>query len=430
MNTIIGRAGISEASGARHLVVAATIGNALEFFDFTVYGFFAILIGQLFFPGMSSFGQLLASVSTFGVGFLMRPLGGVVIGAYADRVSRKAAMSLTIFLMAVGCAMIGCAPTYAQIGVMAPVLVVLARLVQGFSAGGEVGASTTLLIERAAVRHRGFLGSWQFASQGLGIAAGAALSATLYFVLSPEDLRSWGWRLPFLAGILIAPIGFVIRQRLEEHSVAPPSDAQAPFVTVAVEHWRAATVGTVLTIGTTVAAYVTTFYMPTYAIRELKLGAPVALLAAFVSGVAIFVISPIAGALSDRFGRKRLILWPRLVMALVIYPAFVWLTNSPGTVSLLITVGGLSALLALQGAPGIALLPELFPKPIRVSGMAIVYSIGVAIFGGFAQTVALWLIHVTGSKLAPAWYLTFCVLLSCLALPFIRETAGADIDAS
>jgi MFS transporter, MHS family, proline/betaine transporter len=410
------------------LIVAATIGNALEFFDFTVYSFFALTIGKLFFPTMSSYGQLLASVATFGVGFVMRPLGGIVIGAYADRAGRKPAMTLTIFMMALGCMLIGLAPTYAQIGVAAPVLIVFARLLQGFSAGGEVGASTTLLIEAGTPANRGLLGSFQFGSQGIGVTLGALTAGLLTTFLTADAMLSWGWRVPFLMGVAIAPLGMWIRRRLDEQSPAHASPVRMPVLTVLRDHSGRAGLGILLTIGSTVTAYVVTFYMPTYAIHELKVPAPTALLAGIVSGVVTFVVAPISGLLCDRLSRRTLILWPRVGVLLLIYPAFLWLSNGPDAARLLITVGGLSVLLALQAAPSITMLPEMFPRAVRATGMAIVYGIGVAIFGGFAQTVATWLIKTTGNLLSPAWYVMACVALSCLALPFIRDLTGKPLD--
>ncbi|WP_213300738.1 MFS transporter [Paraburkholderia sacchari] len=412
----------------KQLIFAATIGNALEFFDFTVYSFFALTIGKLFFPTMSSYGQLLASVATFGVGFVMRPLGGVVIGAYADRAGRKPAMTLTIFMMALGCALIGLAPTYAQIGVAAPIIIVFARLLQGFSAGGEVGASTTLLIEAGTPANRGLLGSYQFASQGLGVSFGALMAGLLTMFLHPDALLAWGWRVPFLMGVAIAPLGMWIRRRLEEQGSPAARAVRMPVVTVLRDHWRRALLGTLLTMGSTVIAYVVTFYMPTYAIHELKVPAPTALLAGLVSGVVTFVVGPLAGLLSDRISRRALVFWPRLAVVVLIWPAFQWLSSGPDAARLLITVGGLSVLLALQAAPAITMLPEMFPRAVRATGMAIVYSVGVAIFGGFAQAIATWLIKLTGDLHAPAWYVMVCVALSCLTLPFIRDLTGKPLE--
>lgn len=410
------------------LIVAATIGNALEFFDFTVYSFFALTIGKLFFPTMSSYGQLLASVATFGVGFVMRPLGGIVIGAYADRAGRKPAMTLTIFMMALGCMLIGLAPTYAQIGVAAPVLIVFARLVQGFSAGGEVGASTTLLIEAGTPANRGLLGSWQFASQGLGVSVGALTAGLLTTFLSADTMLAWGWRVPFLLGVAIAPLGMWIRRRLDEQAPTHARAERMPILAVLRDYWARAALGILLTIGTTVTAYVVTFYMPTYAIHELKVPAPTALLAGLVSGVVTFIVAPISGVLCDRLSRRTLVFWPRVAVVLLIYPAFLWIANEPTAARLLISVGGLSVLLGLQAAPAITMLPEMFPRRVRATGMAIVYSIGVAIFGGFAQAIATWLIKATGNLFAPAWYVMACVAVSCLALPFIRDLTGKPLE--
>ncbi|MDR3096969.1 MAG: MFS transporter, partial [Paraburkholderia sp.] len=388
----------------------------------------ALTIGKLFFPTMSSYGQLLASVATFGVGFVMRPLGGVVIGAYADRAGRKPAMTLTIFMMALGCALIGLAPTYAQIGVAAPTIIVLARLLQGFSAGGEVGASTTLLIEAGTPANRGLLGSYQFASQGLGVSLGALMAGLLTMFLQPASLLSWGWRVPFLMGVAIAPLGMWIRRRLEEQASTDARPERMPVVAVLHDHWRRALLGTLLTMGSTVIAYVVTFYMPTYAIHELKVPAPTALLAGLVSGVVTFVVGPLAGLLSDRISRRALVFWPRVAVVVLIWPAFQWLASGPDAARLLITVGGLSVLLALQAAPAITMLPEMFPRAVRATGMAIVYSVGVAIFGGFAQAIATWLIRITGDLHAPAWYVMVCVALSCLTLPFIRDLTGKPLE--
>ncbi|MGO4393300.1 MFS transporter [Variovorax sp. M-6] len=419
----------------RKTIVATTIGNALEFFDFTVYGFMALLIGKLFFPTFTSYGQLLLTVATFGVGFIMRPLGGIVIGAYADRAGRKKAMTLTIFMMALGCAMIALAPTYAQIGIAAPILIVLARLIQGFSAGGEVGASTTLLVEHATPANRGYMASWQFASQGLGILIGAVVVGGLTATLSPQALESWGWRVPFFLGMLIAPVGMYIRRHLEESLEVRPPSAQAPvrrssLAEVCGEHGRTVLAAILSIVGGTAAAYVVTFYMPTYAIRELGLPPPVALFGAALTGLLSFGLAPFIGRWSDRVGRKPLILWSRIALVLLIYPGFLWLNLSPTPAVLFIVVGALSITLVIQTVPGITMLPEMFPKHVRASGMSLVYSVGVALFGGFSPFISTWLLNATGNKLAPAWYLLAMTLVSLLGLVWLKDFTGEDIDAA
>lgn len=416
----------------RKTIAATTVGNALEFFDFTVYGFLALTIGKLFFPTFSGYGQLLLTVASFGVGFVMRPLGGIVIGAYADRAGRKKAMTLTIFLMALGCALIAFAPTYAQIGVAAPLLIVVARLIQGFSAGGEVGASTTLLVEKATTGNRGYMASWQFASQGLGIMLGALVVGGLTAALSAQQMESWGWRVPFVLGLLIAPVGMYIRRHLEEslddHS-ASANREKSRLGEVCREHGKSV-VAAILTIsGGTVAAYVVTFYMPTYAIRELGLPPTVALIGAALTGLLSFALAPFVGRLSDRVGRKPLIVWSRVLMVLLIYPAYLWLTSAPSPLVLYLVVGVLSIGLVVQTVPGITMLPEMFPKHVRASGMSLVYSVGVALFGGFSPFISTWLVNATGSKLAPAWYLLAMTALSLAGLRWLKDFTGKDIDA-
>jgi MFS family permease len=419
----------------RRTIVATTIGNALEFFDFTVYGFLALVIGKLFFPTFNTYGQLLLTVASFGVGFIMRPLGGIVIGAYADRAGRKKAMTLTIFLMALGCALIAFAPTYAQIGVAAPLLIVLARLIQGFSAGGEVGASTTLLVEHAAPAERGYMASWQFASQGLGILLGAMAVALLSAGLSPQSMESWGWRLPFVLGMLIAPVGMYIRRHLHESLDVTEMPAHAPrrrssLSEVCSEHGQTVFAAILTTLGGTVAAYVGTFYMPTYAIRELGMAPPVALFGAAITGLLSFVLAPQVGRWSDRVGRKPLIVWSRVAVAILIYPGFLWLNASPTPTVLFTVLGLLSVALVMQTVPGITMLPEMFPKHVRASGMSLVYSVGVALFGGFSPFINAWLVNTTGNKLAPAWYLLVAALVSLLGLLWLKDFTGQDIDAA
>ncbi|AVQ85204.1 MULTISPECIES: MFS transporter [unclassified Variovorax] len=422
------------AISRRQTIVATTIGNGLEIFDFTVYGFLALVIGKLFFPTFSGYGQLLLTVATFGVGFIMRPLGGIVIGAYADRAGRKKAMTLTIFLMALGCAVIAFTPTYATIGVAAPVLVVLARLIQGFSAGGEVGASTTLLVEHATPQNRGYMASWQFASQGLGVMLGAVVVGMLTFTLSPQSMESWGWRVPFFIGMLIAPVGIYIRRHLNESLEITPDQGAKPRESslriVCTQHGGTVLAAILTMVGGTTAAYVITFYMPTYAVRELGLAPSVALFGAAITGLILFLASPLVGALSDRVGRKPLIFWSRVFLVLLIYPGFFWLNASPTPVVLFVVLGVLSLGLVGQTAPSITMLPEMFPKAVRASGMSLVYSVGVALFGGFAPFISTWLLNATGSKLAPAWYLVAMTAVSLLGLIWLRDHTGRDIDAA
>jgi MFS transporter, MHS family, proline/betaine transporter len=411
----------SSPARRRQTIVATTIGNGLEFFDFTVYGFLALVIGKFFFPTFNSYGQLLLTVASFGVGFIMRPLGGIIIGAYADRAGRKKAMTLTIFLMALGCALIAFTPTYASIGVAAPIVIVLARLIQGFSAGGEVG-------------NRGYMASWQFASQGLGVLMGAVVVGVLTTALSAEAMQSWGWRVPFVIGMLIAPVGMYIRRHLEESLHISPAEAAAPressLKIVCTQHGKTVLAAILTLVGGTTAAYVVTFYMPTYAVRELGFTPSVALFGAALTGLISFAFAPFVGKLSDVVGRKPLILWSRIALAVLIYPGFLWLNASPTPTVLFVVLGVFRFGLVVQTVPGITMLPEMFPKAVRASGMSLVYSVGVALFGGFAPFISTWLLNATGSKLAPAWYLVAMTVVSLIGLLWLRDHTGRDIDAA
>ncbi|MFM0226593.1 MFS transporter [Paraburkholderia dipogonis] len=419
-------------------IAAITLGNGLEFFDFTIYSFFATIIGKLYFPVEGQLAQLMLAVGTFGVGFIMRPVGGIVLGGYADRAGRKAAMSLTLWLMTLGSAIIAFAPTYAAIGIAAPLLVILARLIQGFALGGEVGASTSLLLEYGSNKTRGFYGSWQFVSQGLNTVCGSLLGVALAAALSTAALESWGWRVPFVIGMAMGPIGIYIRRHLNEtlpgveDGAAPQSGegvaaASQPVRKLFREHSRVITTGVLTTIGGTAANYIVLFYLSTYAIRILHLPMSSALWAAWTAAVVTVICSPFAGALSDRVGRKRVLWVSRVMLIVAVYPAFMVINASPTVPVLLAVVAGLAVLVAFTAVPNIVMLPEMFPREIRATGMSIVYCLGVSIFGGFAQFFATWLIQVSGSNLAPAWYLIGCGVVSLLPLPFMRETAGQDI---
>ena len=439
--------------GHAKAIAAITLGNGLEFFDFTIYSFFATIIGKLYFPVEGQLAQLMLAAGTFGVGFIMRPVGGVILGAYADRAGRKAAMSLTLWMMTLGSAIIAFAPTYAAIGVAAPLLVILARLIQGFALGGEIGASTSLLMEYGSDKTRGFYGSWQFVSQGLNTVCGSLLGVALAASLSTPALESWGWRVPFVIGMAMGPIGVYIRRHLDEtlpvavqsksdteddtgHSRGADRTGAASSVAVHTQpvreifrgHLGVIATGVVTTIGGTAANYIVLFYLSTYAIRIMHLPMSLALWASWTAAFVTVILSPFAGALSDRVGRKRVLWISRVLLIAAVYPAFMLINASPTVPVLLAVVAVLAVLVTFTAVPNIVMLPEMFPREIRATGMSIVYCLGVSIFGGFAQFFATWLIQLTGSTLAPAWYLIGCGLVSLLPLPFMRETAGRPID--
>lgn len=423
----------------QRLIIGCTIGNALEFFDFTVFSFLMLYLGPVFFPAASEYGKLLLTTATFGVGFLMRPIGGMLIGSYADRHGRRSALTLTLLMMGLGCGMLAVVPSYAQIGVAAPCIVVLARLIQGFAAGGEVGASTTLLVEQVAPTQRGFYASWQPGSQNLGVMLGAVVVMGLVACLPAQDMAEWGWRIPFFIGMLTAPVGLYVRRHLEESlTLAPTLNSQQQLardaakqqpVRMVLRHYRfKLLLSVLLLLSIVVCTQIIAFYMPAFAARELGLPTSMTLLASVLVGGVGFVLAPLVGMLSDRVGRKPVILWSRLLMLLLILPCYQLLIRHPAVGNLLLVISLLSVLLVMQVVPGITMLPELFPKAVRTTGMSVAYGLGVSVFGGFSQFFVTWLIQWTASPYAPAWTMMVTVAISSLALLGIRDRTGESMD--
>lgn len=415
--------------GAR-AIAAITIGSGLEFYDFSVYSFFATLIGRQFFPVESTLGQLLLSLATFGVGFGMRPIGGLVLGAYADRVGRKPAMMLTLWLMALGSLMFAAAPTYAHIGIAAPLIIVLARLIQGFAIGGEVGASTAMLMEYADDKNRGFYGSWQLFSQGLSFLLGALVALALSSSLSPEALDSWGWRLPFVLGILVIPVGIYIRRHLKETAAetVPNEAAPSSLRVIFTRYRRMILTGVLLVIGSTASSYIVLDYMTNYTVTVLHLPMTMGTTAACLGALVQISLSIWAGRLSDRIGRRRTIALGSVPMLVLIYPAFMLMNQYP-TLGTLLAVSLLTTLLlVLITVPTLVLVTELFPRAIRATGLSIVYCLGVSVFGGFAQFFATGLIGLTGNNNAPALYVMLCLCLTLIGLGMAKETAVRPLD--
>lgn len=410
-------------------IAAITIGSGLEFYDFSVYSFFATLIGRQFFPVEGALGQLLLSLATFGVGFVMRPIGGLVLGSYADRVGRKPAMILTLALMALGSLMFAVTPSFAQIGIAAPIIIVLARLIQGFAIGGEVGASTAMLMEYADDHNRGFYGSWQLFSQGLSFLLGALVALALSYFLPVEALESWGWRLPFLLGILVIPVGIYIRRHLEETAVESPpeDDAASSLRLVFTRHRRMLLAGVLLVIGSTASSYIVLDYMTNYTVTVLHLPMAMGTAAACFGALIQISLSIWAGRLSDRIGRRRTIAMGSIPMLVLIYPAFMLMNHYPALGTLLAVSVLSTLLLVFITVPTVVLITELFPRAIRATGLSIVYCLGVSIFGGFAQFFATGLIGLTGNNNAPALYVMFCLCFTLVGLTMVKETAGKPL---
>jgi MHS family proline/betaine transporter-like MFS transporter len=403
-----------------HAVAAASIGNALEWFDYVVYGFFAVTIAKLFFPAADEAVSLLVALGTFGVTYFMRPLGAIVLGNFADRHGRKAALTLAIALMTLGTGIIAVAPTYSAIGPLAPILIVAARLIQGFSAGGEFGIATAFLAEQNP-RQRGFFASWQFASQGLTTVLATAFGAALAGTLSVDQMDAWGWRVPFFFGLLIGPVAYYLRNHVEETAEFRSAQiGRAPLREAFSDGKKRMLIALGTVVLCTVAMY-TILFMPIYAVRQLGLPASGSYLAALLTGSIQIVLIPVVGALSDRYGRLPVTFAAAVAILLAIYPMFAWLAAAPtlGTLLLFQTIIGVLVAGYMGALP--ALMSELFPTRMRTTGLSISYSLGVAIFGGFAPAINAWLIELTGSKLAPGFYLMFAAVVSLVALGAARR---------
>jgi MFS family permease len=408
-------------------VVAATVaGNALEFYDFVTYAFFAVYIGKAFFPSSTPLGSLLLSVAAFGIGFVTRPLGGILIGRFADRAGRKPAMMLTIGLITVGTMGLALTPSYETIGIAAPVIVVFCRLVQGLALGGEVGPSTAFLIESAPSHRRGFFGSWQGASQGVATLVAGAIGLWLTSALSPAELQAWGWRVPFAVGLLLVPVAFYLRNNMPETLHEGPTPGNSRGSGDLRAHWRVIALATVLTMGGTVSNYVGT-YMTTYAITTLKLPPVVAMSATVVLGVVTLVFALIGGVLCDHFGRKPLMLLPRIAIALLAVPAFSLLIAHPSSGMLLTLTAVIGLLNAIAGSVVVLAIPEALPAHCRATGLAIAYAVGVAIFGGSTQFVVTWLIGATANPASPAWYVAISSAITAVAILAFPETRARNL---
>jgi MFS transporter, MHS family, proline/betaine transporter len=407
---------LPDPGGRWRAVAAASIGNAFEWFDFIIYGFFAAMIARLFFPAGNETASLLLAFASFGVTtFVMRPFGAVVLGDVADRHGRKAALTLSISVMMAGTAITAFAPTYASIGIFGPIMIVVARMMQGFSAGGEFGSATVFLAEQNPKR-RGLYASWQLAGQGLSTVLATGFGAALNGALTAEQMRMWGWRIPFLFGLLIGPIGYYIRRHIDETlEFRSVQTASAPlWETFSWDKTRLlVAIGTIVLV--TVAAY-TAVYMPTYAIRELGLPPVGGFLATMLAGAIQVVMIPLVGALSDRLGRLPIATVATIAILITAYPLFARLVAAPTIESLLLVQAILGVFVAAYAGAIPALISELFPIRVRATAVSTSYSVAVAIFGGFAPFIIAWLIEVTGSHLAPSYYLMFAAAVSLLAL--------------
>lgn len=423
MSDTLAAASMTSRGHVWRAVAATSIGNALEWFDLVVYGFFAVVIAKLFFPAGNDTVSLLLTLGTFGVSFFMRPLGAIVIGAYADRAGRKAALTLSILLMMLGTAIIVVLPTYETIGMAAPLILVLARLMQGFSAGGEFGSATAFLAEHVPNR-RGFFASWQVASQGLTTVLAAIFGTVLTSSLTPDQLMSWGWRVPFVFGLLIGPIAYYIRSNVDETpEFLAAQTTTSPLRDTFAGHKTRLLIAIGIVVLGTVATYLVLF-MPTYGVKQLGLPPSVAFSAVVLTGFIQMVGSPFVGHLSDKIGRTGLMLVSAALMLVLIYPAFAWLVAQPSAGTLIAVQVAMGVVVTGYFAALPGLLSEIFPVATRTTGMSLAYNIAVTIFGGFGPFIIAWLIRATGEKVAPSFYLMFAALLSFVALVAARRVLG------
>jgi MFS family permease len=424
--------------GARNSRVAAVVrvasGNLLEMYDFTVFGYYAAAIGNTFFPGTSEFVRLMLALMTFGAGFLMRPLGAVVLGAYADVHGRRAGLLLTLGLMSVGTAIIACVPGYATLGILAPLLVLVARLLQGFSAGMELGGVSVYLAEIATPGHKGFYVSWQSASQQIAVIVAALIGVVLSSALTPAQMTGWGWRIPLLLGCALIPLVFLLRRSLPETKQFLERGerlATAAVLRTLAANWRVVLVGMLLVTMTTVSFYMITAYTPTYGSSVLHLGASDALLVTLCVGLSNLFWLPVMGALSDRIGRRPLLVCCTLLMLVSAYAVMRWLVDVPSFSRLLAGELWLSFLYGSYNGAMVVALTEIMPRAVRTSGFALAYSLATAAFGGFTPAISHWLIQATGNRAVPGLWLTFaalCALVGALiAHPTLTGASSRDM---
>jgi len=403
----------------RAQIVGVTLGNALEFYDFLIFTFFAVEIGRTFFPATDPQSSLLAALATFGAGFLTRPLGGLVIGVLGDRLGRRPMMLLSFALIGTASLGVALTPSYAAIGIAAPLLVLFWRLVQGFALGGEVGPSTAFLAEAAPLHRRGLYVSMQMFGQNIAVLVAGLIGLALAQVMDDATLASWGWRIALALGVGVVPIGLVLRRTLPE---TLPSDAPAIPAPPLRDYRRTAIIAFLALLSGTIMTYVTNF-LTTFAKTTLHLPSGTAFWATIAVGIGGTIGAPLGGWLADRYGRRPAMILPTLFVCLITLPAFWLLTIAPGKASLFVVGCGLRLSIGVALSAVLVHITEDFPARIRSGALAIVYALAISIFGGSTQFVVAWLTGVTGSPLAPAWYMAAAAVVGFAALCFARETA-------
>ena len=407
-------------------VIRSSSGNFLELYDFLVYIYFASYIAKAFFPAKTEFMSLMLALGTYGVASIARPFGAVILGSYMDRKGRRKGLILTLTLMAVGIGSLALTPSYASIGLLAPLVITLGRLIQGFSLGVEAGGVNVYLAEIATPGNRGFYCAWQGSSQALGVMAATALGVLLTATLSMRQMDSYGWRIPLIVGCLIVPVLLWLRRSLQEtevfeHSSHPRSTRE--ILRILAEHWGIGVIGVMMTILNTTMFYFVNGYTPTYGSAALHLAPLGNFTVALVVGTASFLMLPMGGALSDRIGRWPMVIASPLLVLATAYPAMLWLVAAPSFLRLVIVELWLAVLYAMYAGALVPLLAELMPAKVRTSGYAIIISLANGIFGTFTPAIATFLIAMSGNRASPALWLSAAAAASLLGVLLARRMA-------
>ena len=423
---------LADPAALKRAIMSCGVGQIFEIYDFLIYAFVATALAKNFFPSEDPVAGLLATFATFAVGFVMRPVGAVVIGAYGDRHGRRAALVVTIGLMAASTGIIGLIPSYASWGIAAPLILTVCRMVQGFSTGGEWGGAAAFLVEYAPPERRGIIGSYQQAATALGLLFATLVAYTLTSVLDAATFTAWGWRIAFLIGFVLGPIGYYLRTHVEEtpayaRAVSEQEVTRSPLRVAFADFTVPVFAAFGLSIIGCVLNYVFIIFLPSFAQQQLHIAASTTFLSTTVAGIIYLVLTPAMGALSDRVGRKTMFFAVSALSILLGYPLFKLLVSIPTAGGLILTQAIASVLLTMYTGPICAILAEMFPTRIRHTALSVSYGFAVAIFGGFAPYISTFLIRATGDQLAPAFYVMAAGVLSLLATFFVEERAGRPL---
>jgi len=417
--------------GKIRTVVQVTSGNFLEMFDFFLFGIYADYIGKAFFPNESQFVSLMSAFLSFAAGFAMRPIGALVLGPYIDRIGRRKGLIVTLSIMACGTVLIAFVPAYATIGLAAPLLVVTGRLLQGFSAGVELGGVSVYLSEMATPGHKGFYVAWQSASQQVAIVFAALIGFAVDKLIAPADVSAWGWRVPFVIGCLIVPLLFVLRRTLQETEEFLARVHRPGFdeiVRTLAINWTVVLGGVGMVVMTTVSFYLITVYTPSFGSKVLHLAETDSLLATIAVGTSNFIWLPISGALSDRIGRRPILVATTLLALVTAYAALSWLARDPSFGKMVLVELWLSLLYAWYNGAMVVALTEVIPASVRTSGFSLAYSLATTL-GGSSLAISTWLIRETGDKASPGWWMSFAALIGLAAALAVYSGRARNAEA-